>query len=50
MLEAPATKERYAGIGTVLEVSDKPADFAKLIASDLDWMNATAKANNIKLE
>ena len=50
VLQSADTKERYSGLGTVIDTSEKPADFAKLIASDLNWMNATAKANDIKLE
>jgi len=49
-LNEPATREKFAVLGTTVEPSDKPADFAKLIAADVNWMSAAAQAANIKLE
>lgn len=41
--------EKYSNLSTTIGTNDKPSDFAELIASDLEWMNATAVANKIKL-
>lgn len=49
VLQQPDTKERYLKQGTVVE-SSTPGEFGALIASELAWMDATAKAHNIKLE
>lgn len=48
VLQSAGTEARRSNLGTVIDTSEKPADFANMIASDLPWMNTAAKANDIK--
>lgn len=49
-LSDPAMREKFTALGTTVVTSDTPADFSKLIGTDLNWISATVKAANIHLE
>ena len=49
VLNDPSVREKFKALGTTVAVSDKPGDFARLIANELDWMRTTVKTANIRL-